>query len=203
MCGTERPHSSSVASSVSASSTTDILTFSVTDPNQRLASALATAYATAYVGYRHYLDTSVLARAYADVKRQLDRLEASGDTTSALHASLLEKSQQIATLQTLQTSNASVIRTAGTASQVQPRTLRNAAFGLALGLLLGLGLIFLVESLDTRIRSPEELAQQLRLPLLARLPEPPRKLRKAKSADHDREPPVTGCRGFPRLRHQP
>jgi polysaccharide biosynthesis transport protein len=112
------------------------------------------------------------------VKRQLDRLQASGDTSSALYAALLEKSQQIATMQTLQTSNATVIRTAGTASQVQPRTVRNAAFGLALGLLLGLGLIFLVESLDTRIRSPEELAQQLKLPLLARLPEPPRKLRK-------------------------
>ena len=112
------------------------------------------------------------------MKRELNRLQASGDTSSALYASLLEKSQLLATMQTLQTSNASVIRTAGTASQTQPRTVRNAAFGLALGLLLGLGLIFLRESLDTRVRSAEELSQQLQLPLLARLPEPPRKLRK-------------------------
>jgi hypothetical protein len=163
---------------VSASSTTDLLTFSVTDPKPRLASALTTAYANAYVGYRHDLDTVAIAQANADVKRELGRLRASGDTSSALYASLLEKSQLLATMQTLQTANASVIRTAGTASQVQPRTVRNAAFGLALGLLLGLGLIFLVESLDTRVRSPEEQAQRLRLPLLARLPEPPRKLRR-------------------------
>ena len=165
-------------SSVSASTSTDLLTFSVTDRNRRLASALATSYARAYVGYRHDLDTLAISRANADVKRQLARLQASGDTHSALYATLLEKSQQLTTMQTLQTSNASVIRTAGAASQTQPRTIRNAAFGLALGLLLGLGLIFLVESLDTRVRSADEQAEELRLPLLARLPEPPRRLRK-------------------------
>jgi Mrp family chromosome partitioning ATPase len=43
---------------------------------------------------------------------------------------------------------------------------------------LGLGLAFLWEALDTRIRSADELEEQLGIPLLARIPEPSRRLRR-------------------------
>ena len=42
---------------------------------------------------------------------------------------------------------------------------------------LGLGIAFLVEAIDTRVRDPEELAELLGLPLLGSLPEPPKLLR--------------------------
>jgi Mrp family chromosome partitioning ATPase len=48
---------------------------------------------------------------------------------------------------------------------------------LALGLILGLGLAFLIETLDTRVRSAEELAAAVELPLLGTIPRPPRRLR--------------------------
>jgi Mrp family chromosome partitioning ATPase len=46
-----------------------------------------------------------------------------------------------------------------------------------LGLFLGVGLAFLREALDTRVRSAEAIGAKLELPLLARLPAPAKKLR--------------------------
>ncbi len=129
--------------------------------------------------YRRQLDTAALTRARRQISRQLALLEGQGKTGSALHDSLLEKDQQLATLQALQASNAAVVRNAGDASQVQPQTRRNGLLGFVLGLLLGIGLAFVREARDTQVRSVEELQERLGLPLLARLPEPPRNVRKA------------------------
>ena len=57
-----------------------------------------------------------------------------------------------------------------------PRPKRAAALGILLGLVVGIGLMFTVEALDTRVRSGTEIVERLRLPLLARISAPPRKL---------------------------
>ena len=60
--------------------------------------------------------------------------------------------------------------------KTQPKTTRNAILGVVLGLVLGLGLAFLRESLDTRVRSAEEIGERLgRIPLLARVAAPPKR----------------------------
>jgi Mrp family chromosome partitioning ATPase len=48
-----------------------------------------------------------------------------------------------------------------------------------LGAFLGLGLAFLAEALDKRVRSDQEIEEALGLPLLGRLPSPSRRLRSA------------------------
>ena len=71
-------------------------------------------------------------------------------------------------------------RTRGSgAAEIGPNHARAGLLGLAPGLVLGLGLALLLEAVDTRLRSAEEIGAILDLPLLARLPDPGRRLRRA------------------------
>src|SRR5581483_6366065 len=96
---------------------------------------------------------------------------------TALYNGLVEDQQKLQELEALKAADATVIQTGSPAVQTAPKTARNVVLGFILGLFLGIGLAFLRESLDTRVRSAEAIAEQLHLPLLARLPEPPKKLR--------------------------
>ena len=108
-------------SSVSAKTDADLLTFNFTHHDPALAARLATEYARQYIAYRTQLDTQALAKARTQVQDRITQLELGGDTKSALYASLVERDQQLQTMQALQTSNASLVREAQGASKVQPR----------------------------------------------------------------------------------
>lgn len=166
------------SSGVSTALNADVLTFSVTNHDARLAKRLVDAYAAAYVWYRHRLDTASIHAALAGLDRRIHALEKAHGQRTALYASLVDRQQTLQTMEALQTSNASVIQQADQVVQTQPKTVRNVALGLVLGLVLGLGLAFLRESLDTRVRTAEEISERLGgLPLLGRLPAPDKRLR--------------------------
>jgi tyrosine-protein kinase len=188
------PSSFLAASSVSAQQDADLLEFSVTDRDAGLAARLATEYARQYTIYRYHLDTAAITSALSEVEGRIREL-GSAARGSALYESLVEKEQQLRTIAALKTSNASLVRPAHGAAQVRPRPVRNGILGLGLGLVLGLGLAFLKEMFDTRVRSADEVAEELGLTLLARLPEPPRSLRRrnelvmfAKASSPEAEP---------------
>ena len=186
-------------SSVRPKTNADLLVFSVKDPVPLIAARLATAYARAYILYRHRLDTAQLKRAEQQVTTQIKQLESVGNTKSPLYLTLLQKQQQLQAIEALLTPPI-LTRPAAPGSQVQPRPLRNAVLGLLLGLLLGLGLAFLRDSLDTRVRSADEIGERLDLPLLARLPAPPSNLKAAGKLSMLEEPDSIQSEAFRVLR---
>jgi tyrosine-protein kinase len=160
-------------SSVSAKQNADLLHFSVTDRDPAVAANLANEYVKAYIGYRAKLDTAALLKAQRDVDARLKALRRG----SAAYEALVEKGNTVDTMIALASQPAVLVDPASGAAQVQPRPVRNGILAGVLGIVLGIALAFLWEALDTRVRSAEEVGERLGLPLLARLPEPPRKLR--------------------------
>jgi tyrosine-protein kinase len=160
------------ASSVSARQDADILVFTVRNADRTLAVQLATAYATEFTAFRREIDTAALQRARTQVEQRLTELRSQGKAGSRLYSDLVDKSQELSTMEALQASNSFVVGPAERAAQVQPATKRNVVLGLLLGVLLGAALAFLRESLDTRVRTDQDVSEILDIPLLARLPAP-------------------------------
>jgi polysaccharide biosynthesis transport protein len=166
------------SSSVAAEPNVDLLSFSVRDGDPVLARRLATKYAEQFSLYRSELDTAALSRTLSEVRGRIRALRSVSDTANVLLLrDLLNKEQQLQTLESLQAANRFVVRDADPAVKVQPKPVTDGFIGALIGIALGLALAFLAESLDTRVRSGEEVAERLDLPLLGRIPELPRRLR--------------------------
>ena len=165
-------------SSATAKTNADLLELSAEDHRPELARRLATAYADAFSAYRARLDTAPYANAKRQADAELKALAAAHNIGSPAYQALVAKRAQLDTTMALLTKNAVPVKAADSATQVQPRPVRNGVLGLVLGLVLGIALAFLREALDTRVRSSGEIEERVGLPLLARVPEPPRRLRK-------------------------
>ena len=81
-------------------------------------------------------------------------------------------------LEAAQAPSPQVVRTADEAPKVGPRTVRNGLLAFCLGLVLALIFVFLLDALDTRVRSVDAIREALGLRLLGRLATPPSRLRK-------------------------
>jgi tyrosine-protein kinase len=194
------PASFLASSSVVAEPDTDLLDFTVVDRDRETAARLANIYAAQFTRYRSELDGAAIDRARQGVSERISELEANGDTNSVVYRNLVEKEQQLQTIQALQTSTLSVVKQASRAYQIQPRPFRNGVFGILLGLGLGIVLAFIWEALDTRVRSAEDIASQLGLALLARLSQPGRRLRNKNRLATIEEPDGVAAEAFRMLR---
>jgi Mrp family chromosome partitioning ATPase/capsular polysaccharide biosynthesis protein len=157
------------SSSVVPLEATNVLEFRVVDDDAEIAARLATAYAQQFVRYTRAIETAAIERARKGILEEMARLARQGGRDSALYARLAQDARTLRTMAALQSSRAQLLRRAEDAKQVAPRPARAAAFGVAVALLLGIGLVALLEALDTRVRTENDVADALGVPLLGRL----------------------------------
>ena len=185
--------------SVSPKANADLLGFTVSAGDRERAVRLANAYAEAFTEYRSELDTRALTLAQAQIGERLSDLRAEGREDSALYASLVENEQQLKTIALLRSPNI-VVRPATGAVQTEPRPNRVAFLGGILGLVLGLGIALLWETLDKRVRSEAEIEDVIGVPVLARLAEPYGRLRRNRRLASIHEPHSAQAEAFRMLR---
>jgi succinoglycan biosynthesis transport protein ExoP len=163
-------------SSVTPDATADVLDFSVQDPNPVVAARLVNAYTRAFVAVRLRKQAGSLFPVHHRLNQQLAELRRLGRKDTAAYKRLAATEQQVELMQLAQSRDTILSRpTAGV--QVKPRPSRDGLLGLGFGLLIGLGLAFAAEALDRRVRTVEEVEEEIRLPLLASVPHPPRSSR--------------------------
>jgi polysaccharide biosynthesis transport protein len=178
---------------ITPSDTTSFLTIAVTDRFPDQAMRLATTYAVTYVNVSNHQAVAGLTAKIASLKAEIRRRKAkiaeevaaggqsagSADTT-ILQNDLKNLNQYDGGLASLANNN-QVAQRATESHKVRPATTRNLAMGFGIGLVIGLVLVSLAEALDTRVRHSDDVSTRLGLPLLTRIPIPPRALRKASS----------------------
>jgi receptor protein-tyrosine kinase len=161
-----------VQAEVTASSVgqANLVQVSATSPSPAYAAEVANTYAEQFVLFRQNADRSKLAGAQTLIRTQLAKLT-SAQKTSNVGTSLENRANQLGVLAALQTGNAEIVERASIPGvPSSPQTRRNAMLGFILGLLLGLGLAFVVERRDRRVRDPEELEQVYGVPILGSVP---------------------------------
>jgi len=179
---------------ITPSSTTSFFSIAVTDRFPDRAKLLATTYAETYVAVSNRnavaglsAKLSALNVKIAQLKTKIAREIAAAGNQSAGAADQTELQNDLKQQGAYQNgldslaNNNQVAQKAESATKVRPATTRNLVMGFGIGLVIGLVLVSLAEALDTRIRHSDDVAQRLGLPLLTRIPIPPRSLRKASS----------------------
>jgi capsular exopolysaccharide synthesis family protein len=173
---------------------TEVMEVSYQDPNPAMAARLANAFAAAYVDFRSQQALDQFEAAAAAVQRRIDEVQESLATLNKKIQSATEPATRdalqaqrdtaVAQLGVLQSrlldlqSNASLAQ--GSAqivqqsevprSPVSPNKVRNAILALFVGLALGVGLAFLRERLDDRVKTHHEVERRLGAPVLAAVP---------------------------------
>jgi capsular exopolysaccharide synthesis family protein len=170
---------------VQASPTSDFLTFTIADRHPDTAKRLATVYAQAYAATANSqvirqidMETSKFQSQADAVKAKLAQTTGYSPSLQAQYRQLLGILTQLQIARAGQAGSTLVAETAQSAPKVSPKVSRNLLIGAGIGLILGLALMSLVEALDRRVRDSAEIEQRLGLPLLGRVPTPPRSTRK-------------------------
>lgn len=164
--------SSEVRNSVSVApqGEADLISVTANWQEPKFAARLANTYVHQYILLSRRAEQVRLLSAQRTVEQQVAAMSAA-EAASAEGQVLQARANQLRVLAALQTGNAELATPAVPPSEASsPKPKRDAALGVVFGLLLGFGLALLVERLDQRPRSPEEIGRALRAPVLAAVP---------------------------------
>jgi capsular exopolysaccharide synthesis family protein len=155
---------------VSPSANADTVRISATTPDPELSAEIANAYGEAYIEFRRSSDRGQVQEAINLAEKSIEELEPDEEGGTQEQA-LKRQLDQLRLNQALQTGGAELVQPAlppGEASS--PDTKKNVILGLVIGVLLGFGLAVLLERMDRRIRTSEEMEEIYGLPTIGRIP---------------------------------
>lgn len=157
--------------SVSGQTESNIVDVSVTTTSAVLAADIANTYTEQFVTEQQNSNHAYYASALELVNKQLAVLSAK-ERAGTAGLALEDRAQSLGVLAELRSGNVQVAQAASAPkSPSSPKVARNTVLGALAGLLLGLGVAFLLERLDRRIREPKDLESIYGLPLLGVVPE--------------------------------
>jgi polysaccharide biosynthesis transport protein len=154
----------------SANEMANVTDISATTSDPQLSAVIANAYSQAYIEFRGEATQKGLSKEIEKAEAEIESLapdEASGIRSEKLR----ERLDALELEKALRTEKTSIVQPAGVpGSPSSPKVKRDVIVGLLIGLILGLGLAALLERIDRRVRSIEELEQVFGLPALAKIP---------------------------------
>jgi succinoglycan biosynthesis transport protein ExoP len=163
-----------------------IVDITAIDTDPRLAAAIANSFAEQYVAYSESQNVGQLVKGEQLITRKTEELPA---TDTVDRANLRSLYQKLLLLQSVQTGNAHVVSTASIpGSPSSPKKKSTAIIALVVGALLGIGIAFMLNLLDRRVRSWEEFEELYGVPALAAIPTLPRKTQTARDLEFVLEP---------------
>ncbi len=157
--------------SIAAQGESNVIDVSATTTSPQRSARLANTYARSFVSTQVASSQRYFASARKVVERQYEALTGE-EKEEPQGLALLNRIQSLTILAKLKSGEAKVLQAAtAPASPSSPKVTRNTVLGAILGLLLGLGLAFLFERLNRRLRKPEEAQEAFGLPLLGTVPQ--------------------------------
>jgi capsular exopolysaccharide synthesis family protein len=154
--------------SVQSAANSDIITITAKDSNPKRAARVANGFATGYVTFAQQQDQNRISQGEQLLRQRLASLPPGSSETPSLQAAL----QKLIALEAVQTGNAQIAdRASVPTGPSSPRPLRDAVLGTLFGLALGVGLAFLLDGLDRRVKTPEEFERLYGLRSLVNIPQ--------------------------------
>jgi tyrosine-protein kinase len=151
---------------------TSVLRISVRSTDPKEAQTVANAYAVAFTGWRRQVAVDQYKAAEIIIQERIGRYESDPNRASnPAYVQLVQRLQDIRLLEETATGNFVVAAAAELPTEpVLPRHVRDLMLGLLIGFVLGIGAVILLEQLDIRVHTVDEVGEALGLPILARVP---------------------------------
>jgi polysaccharide biosynthesis transport protein len=163
----DRPATLMSGTSAAADPNANVITVTSTRADPQQAADLANAFATQFVAWRKQAQQTSLNDTISLVSQQI-----TAATDPADKATLQTQRSQLEVLKSLLTGGLAVGEAASPShTPSSPKPLRDGILAVAAGLIVGIGLAFVRESLDVRLHSADDVAALTDIPVIAAIPE--------------------------------